>query len=94
MEILIELLPYFLMALIGAILHVVKKLAKLEEGGKRFNFGPWWRRNKFRTILGLCLSLAGVFGLYELGQLTILGCLLMGFSGNSIMNKDTEKAVG
>lgn len=89
-EILSLLSPFFLIAFFGAILHVIKKLALEEEENKRFNVKNWWRKNKFRTILGLLLSFAAVFILYEADQLNYTASFMAGFMGNSFTHKPKE----
>ena len=84
------MVTFILAAIVGHLMHVLKKLALIEEEAQRFNFKTWWKRNKFRTTLGLCLSIASVFALENAGQLTIIACLLTGFTGSSIFTKDKK----
>ena len=95
MQYFIELLPYFLFAIIGSTLHILKKFAQLEEGKRRFNPKTWLKKHKWTTILGFCLSLGGVVLLQELDQLSYAAVLMSGYVGDSLMKmKDKDKAVG
>lgn len=90
MEILNTLLPYFLIALFGAVLHILKKLATEEENDVSFNVSAWFKRNRFRSILGLLLSFAAVFVLFEADQMNYTASFMAGFMGNSFTHKGVK----
>ncbi len=91
MENLLELLPFILWALLGSVIHIVAKFAELEKTKRRFHPKTWFKRNLWRTILGFCLSAGGVIVLAEAQELTIAVCLLMGYTGDSLMKKGQKQ---
>lgn len=91
MQYIIELLPYFLFALIGSLIHIVKKFASIEGEKRRVDPKKWWKKHKWTTILGILLSLGGVVLLKELDQLSYGAVLLAGYTGDSLMKmKDKD----
>ncbi len=88
MENLLLLIPYILTAISGSILHVVAKFAELESvSTRKVNYKKWFKKNIWRTILGFALSIGGVIVLAEMQEPTIAACLLMGYTGDSLMKK-------
>lgn len=86
MEIL-SLWSFFIIAFFGGIVHVIKKLAKVEETNSKVKVKSWWKGNKFRTILGLCLALASILVLHQSGQLNYAAAFAAGFLGDSFTHK-------
>lgn len=80
----IELLPYFGVAALGTLAHIVAKLAKLEQNA-RFSFKEWLKKNKYTTFLSIILSLGGVFVLQSTGGLSLVAVFLMGYTGDSMV---------
>jgi len=83
LQVLMSLLIYVVVAMLGTIGHTVKKLVELEKEG-RFNINSWAKKNKFALIYGAFISLAGVFTLYEVGQLNMVSAFLVSFAGESL----------
>lgn len=91
MEFILSLLIYFAFAFIGAVIHIIGKFAEEEEKNRRFNPSKWLKKNLWRTILGILLSLGGVIVLQKTGDISIAACLLMGYTGDSLLKKGQEK---
>ena len=91
MESLISILPYVLVALAGSVIHIIAKFAELEKTKRTFHPKTWFKKNLWRTILGFCLSVGGVVMLSEVQELTFAICLLMGYTGDSLMKKGQMK---
>jgi hypothetical protein len=91
MENLLNLLPFIGIAIIGSIIHIVAKFAELEKKKRNFNPYDWFKDNFYRTILGFCLSIGGVVVLAEIQEPTFAVCLLMGYTGDSLMKKGQKK---
>ena len=87
MQTLLELYPYLIAALAGSIIHIIAKFAELEKTKRTFHPKTWFKKNLWRTVLGFCLSLGGVVMLAEVQELTFAVCLLMGYTGDSLMKK-------
>jgi len=91
METFLKLLPYLIAAIVGSIIHIVSKFADLEKTKRSFHPKSWFKKNLYRTILGFCLSIGGVVVLSESQELTIAVCLMIGYTGDSIMKKGQKK---
>jgi len=91
MQNLLELLPFILFAIAGSLIHIVAKFAELEKTKRSFNPYNWFKNNFWRTILGFALSIGGVIMLAEIQELTYAVCLLMGYTGDSLMKKGQKK---
>jgi hypothetical protein len=87
METFIKLLPYLFAAIVGSVIHIIGKFAELEKTKRTFHPKSWFKKNLWRTVLGFCLSVGGVIVLSESQELTIAVCLLMGYTGDSLMKK-------
>ena len=87
----LALWPFFVMAFVGALAHILKKWAKLEGKDRTLNVGKWLKEHKFRTVLGLIVSCASVVMLEPTGGLTVATALLIGFTGDSLLKKEKEK---
>lgn len=86
----LALWPFFLMAFVGALLHIIKKWAKLESKDRTFNVGKWLEEHKFRTTLGLLVSLGSVIMLDQTGGLTMAAAILLGYTGDSLLKKEKK----
>jgi len=86
----LALWPYFLIALVGALAHILKKWAKLEGKDRTFDVGKWLKEHKFRTILGLFVSCGSVIVLDQTGGLTMAAAILLGFTGDSLLKKEKK----
>lgn len=91
MEAFLKLLPYLLAALVGSVIHIIGKFAELEKTKRTFHPKSWFKKNLWRTILGFALSIGGVVVLAESQELTVAVCLLMGYTGDSLMKKGQKK---
>jgi hypothetical protein len=91
MQNLLELLPFILTAIVGSIIHVIAKFAELEKTKRNFNPYNWFKDNFYRTVLGFALSIGGVIVLSEIQEPTFATCLLMGYTGDSLMKKGQKK---
>jgi hypothetical protein len=91
MENLIKLLPYIMAAIVGSAIHIIGKFAELEKTKRTFHPKSWFKKNLWRTVLGFALSIGGVVVLSESQELTIAVCLLMGYTGDSLMKKGQKK---
>ncbi len=87
MQEIFNLWPFFIMAFVGSLIHIIAKFAELEKTKRSFNPGKWIKKNIFRTILGILLSLGGVILLNEVGELSYAAVLLAGYTGDSLMKK-------
>ena len=86
----LELWPYFLMAIVGALAHILKKWAKLERKDRTLDVGKWLKDHKWRTILGLFVSCGSVVMLDQSGGLTMAAALLLGYTGDSLLKKEKK----
>jgi len=79
---LIRLLPYFAIAVVGALAHIIAKLAKLEEK-KSFKLKTWVKKNKYASMLSIILSIGGVFTLDSTGGLSMVAVFFMAYAMDS-----------
>lgn len=86
----LALWPYFLIALAGAFMHIIKKWAKLESKDRTFNVSGWLKENKWRTILGILIACGGVVMLDGSDSLSIPASLLLGYTGDSLLKKEKK----
>ena len=87
MQEILNLWPFFIMALAGSLIHIIAKFAELEKTKRSFNPGNWIKNNFYRTLLGILLSLGGVILLDATGALSYPAVLLAGYTGDSLMKK-------
>ena len=80
----IQLWPYFIVALSGTLTHIIAKLAKLEKE-KKFSLNKWLEENKYTSILSILLSLAGVIALDATQSLSYIAVFLMAYTGDSLI---------
>lgn len=80
-----EIYPYLLVALIGAIGHILKELARLENITATFNLKVWLRKNRYKTIYGIVVTILTIIMLWSLEQLNLASAILAGYAGDSIM---------
>jgi len=86
----LALWPYFLLALVGAFMHIIKKWARLESRDRTFNVGKWLKEHQWRTIKGLLVSLGSVIMLDQTGGLTMAAAILIGYTGDSLLRKEKK----
>ena len=91
METLINLMPFILSAIVGSIIHIIAKFAELEKTKRSLNPREFFKKNFYRTVLGFALSIGGVIVLAEIQEPTFAACLLMGYTGDSLMKKGQKK---
>jgi len=91
MQTILNLLPFILAALAGSVIHIVAKFAELEKTKRSLNPREFFKKNFYRTILGFALSIGGVIVLAEMQEPTFAACLLMGYTGDSLMKKGQKK---
>jgi len=91
MENLLALLPFILFAIAGSVIHIIAKFAEMEKTKRTFAPIYWLKKNLWRTILGFALSIGGVIMLAEIQELTYAICLLMGYTGDSLMKKGQKE---
>lgn len=86
-----SLWSFYLLALIGATIHIIGKWAELEQKKRKFNPKKWMKKHMWRTTLGFLLSVGGVVMLNEIGQLSEAAVLLMGYTGDSLLKKGQKQ---
>jgi len=86
--------PYYIMALVGSLIHIIAKFAELEEKKRKFDAKVWLQKNLWRTILGVLLSLGGVIVMGSMGDVSYPAVLLMGYTGDSLMKKGQKEIEG
>ncbi len=91
MENLLELLPFMAYAITGSVIHIIGKFAELEKTKRTFHPKSWFKKNTWRTVLGFALSIGGVVMLAEIQEPTFAVCLLMGYTGDSLMKKGQKQ---
>jgi hypothetical protein len=79
-----EIYPFALVALIGAVAHILTKLAGLETLTD-FSFKIWLKKNKFKTLSGLVLTILAIILLWSLKELNWASAILAGYTGDSII---------
>ena len=89
-KIILSLWPFYIVAIVGAFMHIIKKWAKLEGKERTLDVSKWLKEHKWRTVLGLCLSMGGVIMLHSTDQLTVAAVLLVGYTGDSLLRKEKK----
>jgi len=87
-----EIYPYMLVALIGALVHILSKLAGLEKLTETFSLKIWLHKNRFTTLYGFGATLLTIFILWSTKELNWASAILAGYAGDSLMK--TKLPVG
>ena len=76
---------YILLAIIGTFANIIRKLAALEDAKNQFSLKVWWQKNKFKTLYGILASILSIFILKQMGELTEVTAILIGFTGDALL---------
>lgn len=83
-----------LAALFGIVVHILAKLAGLEEAQKSFKVQVWISKNKWRTLYSLVTAIGMVFLLGDTEWMDSFSAFFVGYSTDSFMkNVIGEKGV-
>lgn len=81
---LLALWPFYLVALFGVAMHVLKTMVSLRQGGEiHLHLGDYLRDHPYQTVLALGMALAGVAILAEANQLTVAAAFGLGYISDS-----------
>ena len=83
--------PVF-MVFVGFLCHFMKTLVDLADQGKPSTALKYIKQNPYRIAISLLGSIVGIAIMSEMGELTTLNALLVGYSGNSLIQTLTAKA--
>ena len=92
MELTTDLFVLALLVLLGHAIHLLKKTVDLRTEVD-VTIIDLVKGRPYRTALGVCGSVAGAFVLWEMGQLTAVSALGIGYmadSGLSLLRQSTE----
>lgn len=82
--------------LLGHGIHLLKKTVEARQDGADIGIHDLVMSRPYRTILGLCGSAAAFAVLWELGQLTVVSALGVGYmadSGLALLQRTTDRRV-
>jgi len=81
----IQLILFFIVALLGHVAHILTKLARLEKAKEKFSIKTWIQKNLLSTILGVVTTLLSIFILGGMEQLNYATAALVGYVGDSFI---------
>jgi hypothetical protein len=87
-----EIYPYMLVALIGAFVHILSKLAGLEKLTETFSLKIWLHKNRFTTLYGFGATFLTIFILWSTKELNWASAILAGYTGDSLMKTKFPQA--
>ena len=80
-----EIYPYLLVALLGAAVHILKELARLEKISENFKLSVWLQKNRFTTLSGIGVTILTIILLWSIKELNWAAAALAGYAGDSLM---------
>lgn len=81
----IELIPFFILAIAGNLAHILTKFATMESEGTKFNALDYLISHKYSILLGVIVSILGVYIYDSMGELSHMSAILSGFCCDSVM---------
>ena len=83
---------HILISVLGIVIHIVFKLAKLEKM-EYFSLAAWFKRNTFSTLGGILAAVGIVFYLQGQGILTYETALIGGYCADSIIKNASKSMI-
>lgn len=88
MEEIITVLPFMPVAMLGMVIHFVKKKV---QSGDALSWSDYWKLNRDKTLLAFLSIVAAVYIAYTADQLNGAAALFIGYAGDSILNRWDKK---
>ena len=70
-------------AMLGFVAHLLKKMVEAHATNNKVDIWQWFIGHWAQTMLSAVLIAAGLFMLYELGDVNFASAFLMGYTGGS-----------